>query len=262
MRWSLGVGALGVFVATCSVLAADEQPAAAKQAATDWAMNATIIEACSCPMFCQCYFSSKPAAHSGKGHEGHAGHGEGREHFCKFNNAYRVNKGHFGDVSLDGAKFWLNGDLGDEFSDGEMDWASLTFDPSVKPEQRAGIITIVRHLMPVKWKSFTVAKDAPIDWQADKDQALAKLDGGKASEISLKRWPGNTNEPVVIQNLKYWGAPRNDGFVLMPNQVEATRKVPQGKKPYEFKGTNGFMITFDITSKDVAPAAKATAKAQ
>ena len=206
MLKSLVVGAVGLFLAACPVLAADEQPAAAKQAATDWAMNATIIEACSCPMFCQCYFATKPAAHSGKGHEGHAGHGEG-EHFCKFNNAYRVNKGHFGDVSLDGAKFWLNGDLGDEFSDGEMEWASLTFDPSVKPEQRAGIITIVRHLMPVKWKSFTVAKDAPVEWKADKDRAVAKLDGGKAAEISLKRWPGNTNEPVVIKNLKYWGAP-------------------------------------------------------
>src|SRR5512134_2964009 len=37
-----------------------------KQAAgTDpaWNMNATIIEACSCPMFCQCYFNSKPAEH-------------------------------------------------------------------------------------------------------------------------------------------------------------------------------------------------------
>ncbi|MBI4364567.1 MAG: hypothetical protein HY568_03985, partial [Candidatus Latescibacteria bacterium] len=49
----------------------------------------------------------------------------------------------------------------------------------------------------------------------------------------------------------YWGAPRNDGFVLMPNEVEAYRV---GDKPFEFKGTNGFMITVDITSKDVAAA--------
>jgi hypothetical protein len=51
----------------------------------------------------------------------------------------------------------------------------------------------------------------------------------------------------VIKNLKYWGAPRNNGFVLMPNEVEAYRV---GDKPFEFKGTNGFMITFDINSKD------------
>src|ERR1700682_1727084 len=29
----------------------------------EWAMNATIIEACSCPMFCQWYFNDKPAGH-------------------------------------------------------------------------------------------------------------------------------------------------------------------------------------------------------
>src|SRR6185369_16387387 len=32
--------------------------------ANDWSLNATLIEACSCPMFCQCYFNAKPAGHS------------------------------------------------------------------------------------------------------------------------------------------------------------------------------------------------------
>jgi hypothetical protein len=31
---------------------------AAEKSANEWAMNASIIEACSCPMFCQCYFNS------------------------------------------------------------------------------------------------------------------------------------------------------------------------------------------------------------
>ena len=66
-----------------------------------------------------------------------------------------------------------------------------------------------------------------------------------------------TSEPVVMKNLKYWGAPRNDGFVMMPNEVEAYRA---GDKPFEFKGTNGFMITLDINSKDAAAAEAAKAK--
>ena len=40
---------------------------AAEKSANDWAMNASIIEACSCPMFCQCYFNTSPAGHSGHG---------------------------------------------------------------------------------------------------------------------------------------------------------------------------------------------------
>ena len=63
-----------------------------------------------------------------------------------------------------------------------------------------------------------------------------------------------TNEPVVLKNVRYWGAPRNDGFVLMPNEVEAYRVGPNA---FEFKGTNGFMLTLDMNSKDVAPAAPA-----
>jgi hypothetical protein len=61
-----------------------------------------------------------------------------------------------------------------------------------------------------------------------------------------------SDEPIVIKNMKYWGTPRNDGFLLMPNTVQALRQAPQGKEPFEFKGTNGFMITFDINSDDAA----------
>jgi hypothetical protein len=60
-----------------------------------------------------------------------------------------------------------------------------------------------------------------------------------------------TADPVVITNLRYFGAPRNRGFVLMPSEVQAYRA---GAKPFESKGSNGFMITYDITSKDVKTA--------
>jgi hypothetical protein len=41
---------------------------------------------------------------------------------------------------------------------------------------------------------------------------------------------------------------------MMPNEVEAYRA---GYKAFECKGSNGFMITLDINSKDVAAAEKA-----
>jgi hypothetical protein len=211
-------------------------------AAPDWHMNATVIEACSCPMFCQCYFSTAPAGH----HE----HGSGEmKHFCRANNAYKINKGHYGSTNLDGGKFWVATDLGGDFSKGQMDWAVLYFDKSLNKEQRDGIATIVGHLFPVKWNSLTTAEGSIDTWQYDNDNAVALLDGGKTGEVRLKRTvASNTSDPVVIKNLKYWGAPRNDGFVLMPNTVEAYRVGP---KAFEYKGTNGFMLTLDINSKDV-----------
>jgi hypothetical protein len=218
-------------------------------APADWAMNATVIEACSCPMFCQCYFNPKPAGHAAAGHEGH-----GAQHFCRANNAYKVNKGHYGSTRLDGAKFWIATDLGGDFSANppQMDWAVLYFDKSLTPAQREGIGAIAGKIFPVKWKSFETAEASIDKWEFTNDEAHALLDGGKSGEVRLKRMRGMTSEPVVIKNLVYWGAPRNDGFVLMPNVVEAYRVGP---KAFEYKGTNGFMLTLDISSKDFAKAA-------
>jgi hypothetical protein len=211
--------------------------------ARDWAINATVIEACTCPMFCQCYFAAQPA-----GHHSHSGQ---TEHFCRFNNAYRVNKGSFGGTRLDGAKFWISGDLGGDFSKGQMDWAVVTFDKSLTKAQRDGLTTIVGQLFPVKWNSLTTAEGTIDRWEFTNDYAVATLDGGKTAEVRLRRQQGNANkpQPPVVMNLKYWGAPRNDGFVLMPNEIQAYRVGP---KAYESKGTNGFMLTLDMTSKDVA----------
>lgn len=210
----------------------------------DWEMNATVIEACTCPMFCQCYFDSKPAAHHQHG-------GTNGQHYCRFNNAYRVNRGQYRGVTLDGAKFWVSGDLGGDFSQGNMDWAVLTFDRSLSKEQRDGIGAILPHLFPVKWGSFETQEGSIDKWEFTKDFAHATLDGGKTAEVRLRRQDGNANEPKppVIMNLKYWGAPRNDGFVLMPNELQAYRVGP---KAYESKNTNGFMLTLDINSADVA----------
>jgi hypothetical protein len=209
---------------------------------TDWAANLTAIEACSCPMFCQCYFNSQPAAHGD-----HHAHADGAKHFCRANLAYHVNKGHHGGTSLDGAKFWVVTDLGDDFSKGEMEWAVLYFDKTLTPAQREAIGVVAGHLFPVKWKSFQTAEGTIDEWKFDRDGAHALLDGGKTAEVRLHRFAGMTSDPVVIRNLKYWAAPRNDGFVLMPNDVEAYRSGPNA---FEFKGTNGFMITLDLNSKD------------
>jgi uncharacterized protein DUF1326 len=227
-------------------------PATSLSSATatpSWAMNATVIEACSCPMFCQCYFNTEPAGHAGAGHEGHGG----AKHFCRANNAYRINKGHYGATKLDGAKFWIAADLGADFADGEMDWAVVYFDKALTPEQRAGIGAMLPSLFPVKWKSLTTAEGVIDTWKYDNDTAVALLDGGKTAEVRLKRFAGMTSQPVVIKNLRYWGAPRNDGFVMMPNEVEAYRVGPNA---FEFKGTNGFMLTLDMSSADAAPAAE------
>jgi hypothetical protein len=247
----------GAVALAIAALAPASPVAGAAGTSPAWAMNATVIEACSCPMFCQCYFNTKPAGHTaGGGHAAHAGHGAaaaaGAQHFCKANNAYKVNKGNYGQTRLDGAKFWIATDLGDDFADGEMEWAVLYHDKASTPEQRKGIEAVLAYMFPVKWKSFKVAEGSIDTWRYDKDTAVALLDGGKTAEVRLKTFPGANKQQIVIKNLPYWGAARNDGFIMMPNEVEAYRVGPNA---FEYKGTNGFMLTLDMASSDIAPAA-------
>ena len=147
------------------------------------------------------------------------------------------------------AKFWLTGDLGGDFSQGQMDWILVTFDRATTQEQRQALGDILGHVFPVKWKSFKTAEGSIDTWTFDKNQAHATLNSGKTAEVKLQRFQGMTNEPAVLTNVKYWGTPRNDGFVMMPNELERYQESPNA---FEFKGTNGFMLTFDMTSKDVS----------
>jgi hypothetical protein len=209
-----------------------------------WALNATAIEACTCPMFCQCYFNPEPAAHShGNGDHDHEGH------YCRFNMAWKVNSGHYGDTDLEGVLFWLAGDLGERFDDGTGEWAVLHFDPAVTEAQRAGLANILGPLFPISYRSFEIKEDQPIEWRANTREAIALLGGGAAAEMRLIHPPtAVTDDPAVLTNIQYWGAPRHDGFVLMPNSLQTYRK---GDRAFESSGTNGFMITIDMTSDDV-----------
>ena len=211
----------------------------ATAAVPEWSMNGTVLEACSCPAFCPCYFNPHPAEHAG------------HKSFCRFNMAHKIISGHYGDVKLDGAKFWVAGDLGGDFTKVPPDalWGQLHFDPSVTKEQRDGLQVILKKLYQYRWKRWGVGKDGTVDWDFNEDKAVAKLDGGKGAEIVLKR-NGTALDPKAstkISNLVYESAKRNDGFLIMPNEIEAYRI---GAKKFEFKGTNGFVVTYDIASKD------------
>ena len=235
---SFAIVILGAFLIWFFLPSAENR--ALTSATPQWKVNATVMEACSCPLMCQCYFNTKPAGHGHHGME---------EHYCRTNLAYKINTGKYGSETLDGAKFWLAADVGGDFSAGQTEWAVLYFDSSLNAKQREAVQIIFSNLMPVKWKSFQTA-EAKIDrWEVNDDSAYATLNGGDAAVIQLKRFAGMTSQPVVISNLKYWAAPRNEGFLLMRNEVEAYRVGP---KAFEFKGTAGLIITFDMNSKEMS----------
>ena len=62
------------------------------KAKPDFAISASYIEACSCDMFCPCYFNP------------HSTHKRDGKHFCEANLVMRVDKGYHKNVKLDGVK--------------------------------------------------------------------------------------------------------------------------------------------------------------
>ena len=140
-----------------------------------------------------------------------------------------------GDVNVDGAKFWMSGDLGGDFSKGEMKGAVVTFDPAVTPKQQEAIQFLVTKIYPVKWASVKVDK-APITWEMKGENAHAKL--GDKGEVSLVGVKDSTGKQSVLNNVAYWGAQKNSGFYL----AKGTHHYKGHGYDYKYKDRNGFMI--------------------
>jgi hypothetical protein len=53
--------------------------------------------------------------------------------------------------------------------------------------------------------------------------------------------------------MRYFAAPRNDGFNILPVEHLAYRRGPK-PAPFEFKGTSGWTLTIDMNAEDVIAA--------
>jgi hypothetical protein len=209
------------------------QPADSSQAAKpDFSMTASYIEACSCDMFCPCYFNNHSTMH-------------GDMQFCRANLVLKVDTGYYKSTKLDGAKVWVSTDLGSDWSTGKDSWVVMTFDPSDTPEQKAALSDILGQLYPFKWEKAATDTVA-FSWNVDQTTGIAhaKMSNGKG-EVILERVVGtNPNQEVVIPNLQYWQAQSNNGFRMWKTKEE--NYAGQGHE-FDYKGTNGFLITITFS---------------
>jgi len=208
--------------------------------ATAWAADPAFqvqiryIEACSCDLFCPCYFNDH-ASHQGTG-----------AHNCTFNNVGRVTAGKYGDTDLTGLKFWLSGDLGSDWATKkESDWLIATFEPSATQAQKDAMMAVLTKVYPVKWKSVEFDTSA-ITWKISPDgkTAEAHLANGKG-DVKLTRFNGvDGSKPAQIFNTRYFAATWNSPF----NLYHSEHYYKGGGKSYSLKNANGFVITIEATS--------------
>lgn len=202
--------------------------------AATYKVTATAIEACSCPLFCSCYYNTEPSG----------------GHMCRFNNAYKFEPGsHWGKVDLSGAKVWVTGDLGSHFGSGKTEWAVVSFDRAATPAQRAAINAWIGKVFPVQWGKVE-ARDDDIAWDNGAETAHAKLGSGQA-EITLAKVFDPHGKQSTVTNTPYWAANSNTGF-----QLAHSTHYYKGEPSFSFEHRNGFVITLTAEGT-VEPAAAA-----
>jgi hypothetical protein len=190
-----------------------------------WQMKADYVEACSCHLFCPCYFNK------------HAEHPH-----CEFNMAVKVREGHSGNTNLAGAKYWLTGDLGDEWGTNKKgSWVVASFDPSTSKEQRDALAPMILKTYGLEWGDLKV-QEAAIEISRTGDSAEAKLGDGKMAHMKLQREPGADGKGVVLKNVKYFGAQDNTGFELY-RSLDHSANV-QGHE-FSYSDRNAFLISID-----------------
>lgn len=211
-------------------------------ATTAWAADPAFqvqiryIEACSCDLFCPCYFQDH-ASHQGSG-----------EHKCTFNNVGKVTAGKYGDVELTGLKYWLSGDLGADWgTKHEADWVVATFEPSATQAQKDAMMAVIGKIYPVKWKSVEFDTTG-ITWKvsADGKTAEAHMANGKG-DVKMTRAEGQDGiKGAQVNNVKYFAATWNSPFNLYYSDHFYKGKGPN--QNYALHHANGFMITVEATS--------------
>jgi hypothetical protein len=191
------------------------------QSEKSWAIRAEYIEACSCNLFCVCYFQTSPDG--GK--------------CCEFNMAVKIHSGHVGNVKVDGEYYWLSGDLGGDFTKG-LKGVVITFDQKTPKEKREAIGFLIGKLYPHKFDSVKT-DEGPIAYRKDGWNGHATL--SDRAEITLEGVKDKSGQPTVIHNLTYWGAQKNDGFYL----AYGTHRYKGNGYEYSHKRMNGFFITVE-----------------
>jgi len=201
---------------------------AAAPEASSWRMKADYVEACSCHLFCQCYFNK------------HAEHP-----VCEFNMAVTVREGHSGNVDLANTKYWLSGDIGDRWgTEKKATWVTVSFDPKTTPAQREALAPIILKTYGLEWGELKV-QEAPIEIHQSGDIVEAQLADGTQAYMKLKREPGKDGKGVLLKNVNYFNAVQNDGFQLYKS---LEHRADLNGHQFSYSDRNAFLIT--IVSQD------------
>src|SRR5215510_143872 len=107
-----------------------------QRAGAQWHIKGSMSDACSCAVPCTCTFGRRPSPHP----------------YCYGMDSYKIEKGNFNEISLDGLKFGM---VHAKFG------STLYLDKSASPVQRAALMQIANQVLGLKDRIYPSGTSAP-----------------------------------------------------------------------------------------------------
>jgi hypothetical protein len=207
--------------------------AKAKATTTKWTMRGTLLGACSCDWGCPCSFDARPT-----------------RGFCEGTYLWRVDKGKFGDVSLDGVSFALVGHSPGPVHEGNLTVLILV-DEKANAAQRKAMETLAAGKSGGPWVIFRAVSSrwegpryVPFEWHLDGVKSRARAGAIVEYEMGPILNPV-THEPEEI----YVDKPT--GFTSKRLTMGASRvfRVKSDVLTYEHSGKYAEFSKFDYSGQ-------------
>jgi hypothetical protein len=216
-----------VFLVFASLVSAQE---------TDWSIEGIGISADNCVIGCPCILGETPT------------HGR-----CHYTGILLIEKGHYGDVSLDNTKLALGGAFGRPKAMGEQEYnfAAFYIDAAAKEEQKNALKKIFEGPEFAGFGELAEVKEVPITFYGENNFGkVGATYGGKIGDIGkIEITPVNgamSDKPIVIENsaepLFYWTA-------LGKSSNSYFKGAGQN---WSFEGTSGESQRFSLKSSGMS----------
>lgn len=185
---------------------------------SDWALEGTWSDTCSCKVACPCFFGSEPT-----------------EGFCEGTSLLEVERGHFGGVEIDGLTAIVTMRIGE--------WARIYVAESATAEQAEAVGAVIPLALPFLGMSVVETVEV-VPISVERTETTLKY-AAPESAVELEIVMGVDGEPIKISNLPAQGLP-------FPKTHDHTQyrsvhsKHDSAAHHFEWRGRNGLVSKVDL----------------
>ncbi len=195
-----------------------------------WSVEGEYFEGCTCNPGCPCLFGSEPTHNK----------------TCKITGVFRIQKGNYGQHSLDGQTVIGITDL---TARPDKNWIVFYLDEKATAVQKNALLDIFQNhvfgFAKVPQERITV-RYVPIQAESFPWQKKAVVAGNLTLDVELLHGAGNPDKPtqIVNKNFSIW-AKEFDMTLDMGKAV--THRFQEGNQEWNYDGRSGFATTFRFT---------------